>query len=107
MLRAFGEICLAVEFAHMRGIVHRDLKPSNIMLGDYGEVYILDWGLARVFSDTTTDVVTTDIDSLDGHGEPSQLLGTPGYIAPSSSRPARRSRAPSTSTRSDRSCSRS
>ena len=82
MLRAFGEICLAVEFAHMRGIVHRDLKPSNIMLGDYGEVYILDWGLARVFSDTTTDVVTTDIDSLDGHGEPSQLLGTPGYIAP-------------------------
>src|SRR5665647_1872842 len=46
MLRAFGEMCLAVEFAHMRGVVHRDLKPSNIMLGDYGEVYILDWGLA-------------------------------------------------------------
>ena len=82
MLRAFGEVCLAVEFAHMRGIVHRDLKPSNIMLGDYGEVYILDWGLARVFTDVTKDVVTTDIDSLDGHAEPSQLLGTPGYIAP-------------------------
>jgi len=82
MLRAFGEVCLAVEFAHMRGIVHRDLKPSNIMLGDYGEVYILDWGLARVFTDVAEDVVTTDIDSLDGHDEPSQLLGTPGYIAP-------------------------
>ena len=81
MLRAFGEVCLAVEFAHMRGVVHRDLKPSNIMLGDYGEVYIIDWGLARVFSDPV-EKPTGDIDSLDGNSEPSQLLGTPGYIAP-------------------------
>ncbi|MBL0216525.1 MAG: serine/threonine protein kinase [Myxococcales bacterium] len=82
LLRAYAEVCLAVEFAHMRGVVHRDLKPSNIMLGDFGEVYVLDWGLARVFTDATTEVVTTDLDSLDGTGEPSQLLGTPGYIAP-------------------------
>jgi serine/threonine-protein kinase len=82
LLRAFAEVCLAVEFAHQRGVVHRDLKPSNIMLGDYGEVYVLDWGLARVFTDAVTEVVTTDLDSLDGNGEPSQLLGTPGYIAP-------------------------
>ncbi len=82
LLRAFAEVCLAVEFAHMRGVVHRDLKPSNIMLGDFGEVYVLDWGLARVFDDAVTEVVTTDLDSLDGSGEPSQLLGTPGYIAP-------------------------
>ena len=82
LLRAFAEVCLAVEFAHQRGVVHRDLKPANIMLGDYGEVYVLDWGLARVFTDAVTEVVTTDLDSLDGSGEPSQLLGTPGYIAP-------------------------
>ncbi len=82
LLRAFAEVCLAVEFAHMRGVVHRDLKPSNIMLGDFGEVYVLDWGLARVLGDGVTEVVTTDLDSLDGTGEPSQLLGTPGYIAP-------------------------
>ena len=82
LLRAFAEVCLAVEFAHQRGVVHRDLKPSNIMLGDYGEVYVLDWGLARVFTDAQTEVVTADLDSLDGTGEPSQLLGTPGYIAP-------------------------
>ena len=48
MLRAFVDVCLAVEFAHVRGIVHRDLKPDNIMLGDFGEVYILDWGVAKV-----------------------------------------------------------
>lgn len=82
MLRAFAEVCSAVEFAHQRGVVHRDLKPSNVMLGDYGEVYVLDWGLARVFTDAATEVVTADLGSLDGSGEPSQLLGTPGYIAP-------------------------
>jgi hypothetical protein len=81
LLRAFAEVCLAVEFAHARGIVHRDLKPSNIMLGDYGEVYILDWGLARVIDDVAP-VENKDIDSLDEDKQPSALLGTPGYIAP-------------------------
>ena len=47
LLRAFVDVCLAVEFAHTRGVVHRDLKPANIMLGDFGEVYVLDWGIAR------------------------------------------------------------
>ena len=51
LLRAFIEVCLAIDFAHARGVVHRDLKPSNIMLGDYGEVYVLDWGVARVLDD--------------------------------------------------------
>jgi len=84
LLRALAEVCLAVEFAHQHGVVHRDLKPSNIMLGDFGEVYVLDWGLARVLDDAPAEVVTRDLDSLDGSpgGEPSQLLGTPGYIAP-------------------------
>ena len=82
LLRAFADVCVAVEFAHQRGVVHRDLKPSNIMLGDFGEVYVLDWGLARVLDDAPAEVVTRDLDSLDGNGEPSQLLGTPGYIAP-------------------------
>jgi len=47
LLRAFVDVCLAVEFAHSRNIIHRDLKPANIMLGDFGEVYVLDWGIAR------------------------------------------------------------
>jgi serine/threonine-protein kinase len=84
LLRAFAEVCVAVEFAHARGVVHRDLKPSNIMLGDYGEVYILDWGLARVFDETIPSVEPAE---PEGRGDrddaqPSALLGTPGYIAP-------------------------
>jgi len=51
LLRAFADVCRAIEFAHARGVVHRDLKPSNIMLGDYGEVYVLDWGVARVLAE--------------------------------------------------------
>jgi serine/threonine-protein kinase len=48
LLRAFGDTCLAVEFAHTRGVIHRDLKPHNIVLGDFGDVYVIDWGVAKL-----------------------------------------------------------
>jgi len=48
LLTIFQKVCDAVAFAHSRGVVHRDLKPENIMLGDYGEVLVMDWGLAKV-----------------------------------------------------------
>ncbi len=48
LLRIFIQVCNAVAFAHSRGVVHRDLKPGNVMLGDFGEVLVADWGLARV-----------------------------------------------------------
>src|SRR5437868_2459484 len=57
LLRAFADVCLAIEFAHSAGIIHRDLKPANIMLGDFGEVYVLDWGVARAVADVA------DVDS--------------------------------------------
>ncbi len=82
LLRAFVDVCLAIEFAHTRGIVHRDLKPANIMLGDFGEVYVLDWGIARVV-DEPTSASFEDIDSLDGAATlAGAMLGTPGYMAP-------------------------
>jgi serine/threonine-protein kinase len=83
LLRALVDVCLAIEFAHTRGVIHRDLKPANIMLGDFGEVYVLDWGIARVVGDESIPPNFDDIDSADpGTTVPGTLLGTPGYIAP-------------------------
>jgi serine/threonine-protein kinase len=88
LLRAFADVCRAIDYAHARGVLHRDLKPSNIVLGDFGEVYVLDWGIARVVGDTAHAVDTADIDTLEGAtpadgATPSPyVLGTPGYVAP-------------------------
>ncbi|HEY5946656.1 MAG TPA: serine/threonine-protein kinase [Kofleriaceae bacterium] len=84
LLRALVDVCHAVELAHSRRIVHRDLKPSNIMLGDFGEVYVLDWGVARVLSSerAKTSPAIDDVPSLDGATKAGALLGTPGYMAP-------------------------
>jgi serine/threonine protein kinase len=48
LLNVFVNVCNALAYAHSRGVIHRDLKPANIMLGDFGEVYLMDWGLAKV-----------------------------------------------------------
>jgi hypothetical protein len=86
LLRIFVDVCHAVEFAHARGVVHRDLKPANIMIGDFGEVYVLDWGLARLVAEPSSGHDSTwmsaDVDSLDGVTQAGAMLGTPGYMAP-------------------------
>ncbi len=83
LLRAFVEVCQAVDFAHARGVVHRDLKPANIMLGDYGEVYVIDWGVARVLAERSRlPTPPTDTDTIDENTQTGALLGTPGFIAP-------------------------
>ncbi len=84
-LRALVDVCLAVEFAHKRGVVHRDLKPSNIMLGEYGEVYVIDWGIARVLAEEDSEtprISNSDISTLDDGTKTGTLLGTPGYMSP-------------------------
>jgi hypothetical protein len=83
LLRAFVDVCLAVQYAHERRVVHRDLKPANIMLGDYGEVYVLDWGVARVIDERPREPREPGhIDTLDEGTGTGDLLGTPGYMAP-------------------------
>jgi len=90
LLRAYVEVCRAIEFAHSRGVVHRDLKPANVMLGDFGEVYVIDWGIARVLADDPDHPLEqVDISTLDQGTKSGALLGTPGYMAPEQIRGAR------------------
>jgi len=48
LLDVFLQVCQAIEYAHARGVIHRDLKPANIMVGDFGEVLVMDWGVAKL-----------------------------------------------------------
>ena len=82
LLRALADACLAIEFAHTRGFVHRDLKPDNIMLGDFGEVHVIDWGVAKVMSDTTPDDGYAGVDSGELKTRDGVAVGTPGYMSP-------------------------
>ncbi|MCX5745314.1 MAG: serine/threonine-protein kinase [Proteobacteria bacterium] len=78
LLQAFATVCLTIDYAHSRGVVHRDLKPANLMLGDFGEVYVLDWGLARVLDGSTSvDLPVASRLSMAG-----SMMGTPLYMAP-------------------------
>jgi serine/threonine protein kinase len=83
-VRVARRVCDAVAFAHDRGVVHRDLKPSNVMIGAFGEVLVLDWGVARV-----RDAAAAADDPPPGARAGTAagtVLGTPGYMAPEQAR---------------------
>ncbi|MGZ5966600.1 MAG: protein kinase domain-containing protein [Polyangiales bacterium] len=89
LLVAFVQVAQAVAFAHARGVVHRDLKPANVMLGDYGEVYVLDWGLAKVLgrSDVAIEAEDEDVPTrAASRTAAGALIGTPGYMPPEQAR---------------------
>lgn len=73
------QVCKGLGFAHHQGVLHRDIKPSNLMIGAFGEVLILDWGLARSPRGTIRDEVSAM--TLDG-----DVLGSLGYMAPEQAR---------------------
>jgi serine/threonine protein kinase len=74
-LRKFQSVCDAVAFAHAHGVIHRDLKPQNIMIGSFGEVLVLDWGVAKVISPRD-----------DPHEIEGTIVGTQHYMSPEQAR---------------------
>ncbi len=84
LLSAFARVCEAIAFSHFNDVVHRDLKPGNIMLGEFGEVLVLDWGLARTLGEKrkrgeTKQVIAPAEGGLTRDGI---IVGTPGYMSP-------------------------
>ena len=86
-LNMFLKILDGIAFAHSRGVIHRDLKPDNIMVGDFGEVYVMDWGLAKIVGvedDRCVGLVITDrVEDTDVMKTMSgSVVGTPSYMPP-------------------------
>ncbi len=86
-LEHFLKVCDAMAYAHSKGILHRDLKPNNIMIGPFGEVYVVDWGVARLLQEAQ-DSLAPSHGGEEFSTRIGQLIGTPNYMSPEQARGA-------------------
>lgn len=94
LIAAFHKVCSAISYAHAKGVLHRDLKPENIMVGEYGEVLVVDWGIAKVMGrslnakdEEERNVIFSDrSSSVENATRMGQVAGTPCYMPPEQAR---------------------
>ncbi len=82
LLEIFLKVCDAIAFAHSRGVIHRDLKPSNIMIGEFGQVYVMDWGCAHIGGARRPSEQDESRPQRSVVDEPGTVIGTSAYMSP-------------------------